>query len=446
MKDKRIKNTFIFMDYQNQPVDPELIVQKIEEFGKMVGGKAYGHWSKYPATMFSFSRHGIELIERPEDGFANKKGNDIKLAVDAIETMFSLPHIEIFILVTGDADFVPLIKKLRTYGKDVVVISRSKNTSIDMQMSADSYIPYEEIVKSEKIDSTDTFEDIVDEVTRIMEEKNLTPDENIIKRILTGIKVNYINLGYNTFSSFVEDIQKRITSTLFADEELSEYEENYMRFLERLIVMKKIPLTVEKLEKIASSRHQWITKNSKYSLKNFIENMIESNKIKKNSLGILKVPAPRRWEIRYEKILPYPEIRGKFAKFIFNLFENKKVSNISEALHISKEKLNLSNKIIGSFGMALKFSGLFRGKDGSDYVSLKTPVRLIGDFEEFKEVLDTFFIKRILKDEDIHEKSLAKISKYVYNKEDIKYAKNGLKYLMSKKEVRYEKPFYKYYK
>ncbi|MDN5341675.1 MAG: hypothetical protein PWP28_550 [Oceanotoga sp.] len=434
------------MDYQNQPVDPELVVQKLEEHGKLVGGKAYGHWSKYPATMFSFSRHGIELIEMPEDGFGNKKGNDIKLAVDAIETMFSLPHIETFVLVTGDADFVPLVKKLRTYGKTVYVIGRSKNTSPDMQFAADTYIPYEEIVKSEKVNSTDSFEDLVDEMIRIMDEKSLQPDETVVKRIVTGMGVYYGNFGYKTMGDFVEGLLKNIRKKMFKESyEYSEYEENYMRFLERLVATSNTPFDVEKLEKIAKSRHQWISKNSNLdSLENFIQNMIGSGKLKETKDKFLYVPAPRRWEIKYDKILPYPELRAEFGKHVYELFMKRKVSTISEALHVSKENLNLTNKVIGSFGIALKFSGMFIGKDGSDYVSLKTPVKLNGTYEEFKLTLDTFYVKRILKDENINEGQLDKVSIHVFNDKDHEKTKKVLDFMIKTKDVFYEKPYYKY--
>jgi uncharacterized protein (TIGR00288 family) len=57
----------------------------------------------------------------PEEGL-NKKGNDIKLAVYAMELMFNLPHIEIYAIITGDADFLPLVRKLKNYGNSVIVI------------------------------------------------------------------------------------------------------------------------------------------------------------------------------------------------------------------------------------------------------------------------------------------------------------------------------------
>ncbi|HNV05168.1 MAG TPA: NYN domain-containing protein [Petrotogaceae bacterium] len=439
-----MKTSFILMDYQNQPVDPELIVKKIAEFAKVIGGKAYGHWSKYPATMFTFLKYGIELIEMPEDGFSNKKGNDIKLAVDTIESMFMFPHIESYVLVTGDADFLPLVRKLKTYGKSVIVISRSKTTSADMQLAADMYIPYEDIVKNESIVDIDTFDDLVEEIIRKTDEKNLSPDEAIVKRIITGIGVDYSKFRYTSMNAFVEDILKAIKCRLMNSDEVSEYEENYMRFMERLIVTSITPVDYKSLESTAISRHPWISSNSRTSLKDLIKNMIESKRLIKTDSGILKVPAPRRWEIKYEKLLPYPEYRNNFVNMTFKSFAEKKSNTIYEVLHQAKDSLGLTNKAISSFGIALKFSGMFLGKDGSDYVSIKTPVIIKGSFEQLKASMDTFYIKRILKDEDIHSQDIKYVSEYVFDNQDEKTCISLLKELIQKNEVVFEKPFYKY--
>lgn len=84
--------------------------------------------------------------------------------------------------------------------------------------------------------------------------------------------------------------------------------------------------------------------------------------------------------------------------------------------------------------MALKFSGMFRGKDGSDYVSLKTPVTLIGSYEEFKTSIDNFYLKRILKEENIDQDNLKYASVYLFNTENTEEIVKCLNYLVTKKK------------
>jgi hypothetical protein len=128
----------------------------------------------------------------------------------------------------------------------------------------------------------------------------------------------------------------------------------------------------------------------------------------------------------------------------FKSFAEKKSNTIYEVLHQAKDSLGLTNKAISSFGIALKFSGMFLGKDGSDYVSIKTPVIIKGSFEQLKASMDTFYIKRILKDEDIHSQDIKYVSEYVFDNQDEKTCISLLKELIQKNEVVFEKPFYKY--
>lgn len=120
---KEDSNIFIFFDFQNQPVDVQLVYGEIQRHGRIVGGKAYGSWAKHKMASFALYNYGIELIEIPEAEFLpNKKGNDIRLAVDCIETALHNEVINTFFLVTGDADFTALVHKLKSYGKKVIIL------------------------------------------------------------------------------------------------------------------------------------------------------------------------------------------------------------------------------------------------------------------------------------------------------------------------------------
>ena len=48
---------------------------------------------------------------------AGKNRADIRMALDALETAIYRPHIDTFVIVSGDSDFGPLMAKLREYGK-----------------------------------------------------------------------------------------------------------------------------------------------------------------------------------------------------------------------------------------------------------------------------------------------------------------------------------------
>jgi len=51
------------------------------------------------------------------------------MAVDAMETLIVHPEISVFILVSGDGDYSPLVQRLREFGKWVVGVGTEANAS-----------------------------------------------------------------------------------------------------------------------------------------------------------------------------------------------------------------------------------------------------------------------------------------------------------------------------
>ena len=52
----------------------------------------------------------------------DKNGADINLALDALEMAFTHDHINAFVIVGGDSDFITLVEKLKQYDKKVFVV------------------------------------------------------------------------------------------------------------------------------------------------------------------------------------------------------------------------------------------------------------------------------------------------------------------------------------
>ncbi len=407
---------FILVDYQNQPVDLELVVNKASELGKVLGGKAYGHWVKYPATVNRFHNLGIELIEVPEDGFTHKNSNDIKIAVDAMEILLTMPIVEIFMLVTGDSDFVPLVRKLKMYNKRVAVISRRSYTSALLMSVCDFYFPYEDLVKSEKLSddkgSDADRENLVSEIAQILKINAIQkPTEEDVKRILNGLALDPKSYSFGTLDQMVKFVHKEIKDSSNGD-----YEENYQRFVERFICFSQIKYTVETLVEACEKKMPWYPKHSKrkLSLKQLIENMLKEGRLFMGKDGTLNVSAPRRWYIRFQDVQPYPEHRDSFLEEIYKLFNKSDVIGILEAAKSVQLQLNVPRKVANSFAYALKFTGLFTSEDGSDYVSLNMPARLNGSLEDLKRRVEAFYLKRIMRFEVLTQSDFSMVAQYLY--------------------------------
>ncbi len=65
------------------------------------------------------------------------KGDDIQLAIDMLDDAFQNRY-DVGVLVSGDGDFTPLVRKVRQYGKQVEIYYFQKLCSSDLRSHADS--------------------------------------------------------------------------------------------------------------------------------------------------------------------------------------------------------------------------------------------------------------------------------------------------------------------
>ena len=82
---------------------------------------------------------GIEPIHQYHSNKSGKNSSDIRLAIEAIDLLYNSP-IDTFVIVSSDSDFVPLVGKLRSSGKSVIVAGRREATSPTLIKSCDRYI------------------------------------------------------------------------------------------------------------------------------------------------------------------------------------------------------------------------------------------------------------------------------------------------------------------
>jgi hypothetical protein len=71
--------------------------------GKVAVQRAYADWRRYPQYIVPLSESSIDLIFAPAFGSVKKNATDIRLAIDAIELVFTRPEIGTFILLSVTA-------------------------------------------------------------------------------------------------------------------------------------------------------------------------------------------------------------------------------------------------------------------------------------------------------------------------------------------------------
>ena len=86
------------------------------------------------------------MIEIPQrTGMVRKNAADIKLAVDAMEMVFTRDFITTFVIASGDSDFTPLVLKLRELNRRVIGVGVEGSTSELLPGACDEFLFYERL-------------------------------------------------------------------------------------------------------------------------------------------------------------------------------------------------------------------------------------------------------------------------------------------------------------
>ena len=191
--------------------DVELVVNALRERGTITVSRVYGDWYRHSRHRRHLMEHGLELVEAPAFGPVIKNSADIKIALDGYEIGMTMPHIDTFCLVSGDSDFLPLIKKLQGLGKNVLVICGNRFTSDMLRRNCNEFISYENLLAASYGADEDatTLEGAFALLHRAMEtlrERGSEIRTSTLKQMM--IQLNPVfsekTFGYNQFRGFLD--------------------------------------------------------------------------------------------------------------------------------------------------------------------------------------------------------------------------------------------------
>jgi uncharacterized protein (TIGR00288 family) len=148
----------VFIDFDNVEIgvkstiggqfDIGLVLEAIKERGEIVTKVAYSDWKRAGDYSRHLTQHAIRMVQRNLTPGGDKNGADITMALDALEMAFTHDHINAFVIVGGDSDFISLVEKLKQYGRKVIVVGGRQFTSSVMQRNCHEFIAYENLVGS----------------------------------------------------------------------------------------------------------------------------------------------------------------------------------------------------------------------------------------------------------------------------------------------------------
>ena len=236
--DPRNTRIAVFIDFDNIEIgvkntiggqfDVGLILEAIKERGEIVTKIAYSDWKRAGDYSRLLTQHAIRMVQRNVTPGGDKNGADITMALDALEMAFTHDHINAFVIVGGDSDFISLVEKLKQYGRKVIVVGGRQFTSATMQKNCHEFIAYENLVGSKgrgtgrggrspvAANSIDLALPLVRRALKVLSEREVTPQLGLLKSTLLQLDSTFSEREYgaNSFRDFMENVASTGAVTL----------------------------------------------------------------------------------------------------------------------------------------------------------------------------------------------------------------------------------------
>jgi uncharacterized protein (TIGR00288 family) len=150
----------VFLDLENIALGakdaqfPAFKIDKVLERlllkGHIVIKKAYCDFERYKPLKNELHEAAFELIEIPHIRQSGKNSADIRMVVDALDLCYMKPHVDTFVIVSGDSDFSPLVTKLLENNKGVIGVGVKNSTSDMLVQRCNEFIYYDDLVRELK--------------------------------------------------------------------------------------------------------------------------------------------------------------------------------------------------------------------------------------------------------------------------------------------------------
>jgi uncharacterized protein (TIGR00288 family) len=245
-------NIAVFVDYDNIEIgvkstlrrefDVSLALDALKERGDLVAKFAYANWGRQEGAARSMAENAVQMVQRLPSPRGDKNGGDINLALDALEMAFTHPHVNAFAIVSGDSDFIPLVNKLKEYGKTVYVVGGKAFTSTILQQNCNEFVSYESLLsesdrggsgerrdrppqhsgprdnrpqsmqhrgRPEPLDLAQVMP-LVERALQVLERREVQPQLGLLKSTMLQLDSAFTEKAYgaNSFSDFVERLKK----------------------------------------------------------------------------------------------------------------------------------------------------------------------------------------------------------------------------------------------
>jgi len=228
LADTRLKIA-VFIDFDNIEIgvkstlnaqfDIGVVLEALKERGDVVSKTAYGDWTRAGDYSRSLTQHATKLVQRNLTPGGDKNGADINLALDALEMAFTHSHINAYVIVGGDSDFISLVEKLKQYDKQIFIVGGRAFTSVVMQRNCHEFIAYENLTGGRRSDrgrpsgptvqssSVEQVMPLVRRALKVLSDREVSPQLGLLKSTLLQLDSTFSERTYGV-GSFRDFAQK----------------------------------------------------------------------------------------------------------------------------------------------------------------------------------------------------------------------------------------------
>ena len=247
----------VFVDYDNVEIGVKSTLQRdfdvgpvldaLKERGDIVAKFAYADWGRQEPAKRQMAENAVQMVQRIPSPRGDKNAADINLALDALEMAFSHNHVNAFAIVSGDSDFIPLLNKLKEYGKTVFVVGGKAFTSTILQRNCHEFISFEGLLDEPQRPSRPPREErppvaeskgggrppqppqhhprpprhrpapldlgrampLIERALQVLERREVTPQLGLLKSTMLQLDSTFTEKAYGagSFSEFVEKLK-----------------------------------------------------------------------------------------------------------------------------------------------------------------------------------------------------------------------------------------------
>lgn len=210
----------VFVDFENiaaaadedhREIELTKLFDYLKARGRVTIKRAYGDWRRFSRHRSDLLENAVNLVQLYSYGMAHKNGADIRLCIEAVETVFTHPGIQTYAIVSGDSDYSSLINKLREYGKYTIGIGLRRSTSEILIKSVDEFVFYEAIVGvldlAQEFDVSEAHALLLRALRAFEQQGELPVFAGKLKQRMVALDpaFNEAYYGYDQFKSFLED-------------------------------------------------------------------------------------------------------------------------------------------------------------------------------------------------------------------------------------------------